>query len=97
MKARQLLDRKFVRDDFTVVQLVIWQLPHVTSDRPHAIKYRLYCGHDGACIVRYDNESGKGDHRHYGDREEAYVFVSPQQLISDFLDDVCRLTGWRIE
>ncbi|MGH8524670.1 MAG: toxin-antitoxin system TumE family protein, partial [Gammaproteobacteria bacterium] len=30
------------------------------------LKYRLYCGRGGRCLVRYDNETGKGDHRHYG-------------------------------
>jgi hypothetical protein len=42
-------------------------------------------------LVRYDNETGKGDHRHYGRREEKYVFVSMQRLIEDFIADVERL------
>ena len=48
-------------------------------------------------MVRYDNERGKGDHRHYGEREEVYSFVSGVQLVADFLHDVARLTGWRVE
>ncbi|MCK4426699.1 MAG: helix-turn-helix transcriptional regulator [Deltaproteobacteria bacterium] len=31
--------------------------------------------HDGTCVVRYDNESGKGDHKHYGAQEELYGFT----------------------
>ncbi len=27
------------------------------------------------CLVRYDNEAGKGDHKHIEDREQAYQFV----------------------
>ena len=39
-------------------------------------------------IVRYDNERGKGDHRHIGQHEEAYLFVSLEKLIEDFWRDV---------
>lgn len=48
-------------------------------------------------MVRYDNEADKGDHRHYGEREEPYRFVSVERLLSDFAADVKRLTGWRFE
>ena len=41
--------------------MVLWQLPKPTKDRPHGLKYRLYYGlADGTCVVRYDNETGKG-------------------------------------
>jgi hypothetical protein len=43
---------------------------------------------DGECVVRYDNERGKGDHRHLGAREEPYAFTTPQQLIADFMTDI---------
>jgi hypothetical protein len=38
--------------------------------------------------VRYDNERGKGDHRNIGDVEDAYAFVSLEQLLDDFRHDV---------
>jgi hypothetical protein len=44
-------------------------------------------------VVRYDNETGKGDHRHVGDREEPYRFVSVERLVEDFLGDVARARG----
>jgi hypothetical protein len=31
--------------------------------------------------VRDDNERGKGDHYHHGDREEAYTFTTIEQLL----------------
>jgi hypothetical protein len=31
---------------------------------------------DGVCVLRYDNEAGKGDHKHIGTVETAYVFES---------------------
>lgn len=46
---------------------------------------------DGSCIVRYDNESGKGDHRHAGDREEDYLFTTLRELIEDFEADIERM------
>lgn len=41
--------------------------------------------------MRYDNEAGKGDHRHYGARQEPYVFTTLQALLEDFQADVTRL------
>ena len=38
--------------------------------------------------IRYDNETGKGDHRHVGDREERYAFKDVETLVADFLEDI---------
>ncbi len=92
-KAKQIINKRIELSDGRILQQVIYQLPESTEERPHRLKYRLHCGLPGTCIVRYDNETGKGDHRHYGDREEPYQFVSLQQLIQDFVADVERLSG----
>jgi len=39
-------------------------------------------------VLRYDNEAGKGDHRHVGDVETEYRFTTPDQLLADFWRDV---------
>ena len=57
-------------------------------------RYRSVQG-GGRCIVRYDNEAGKGDHRHYGEREETCRFESLEKLLEDFREDCTRLAGWR--
>jgi hypothetical protein len=57
-------------------------------------KYRFYCGRGEECLVRYDNEAGKGDHRHFGEQEESYAFTGVDQLIEDFRNDCARLSGW---
>jgi uncharacterized protein YwbE len=88
--------RKRVESGGFFVDIVVWQLPTATPDRPHGLKYRLHCGRGAECIVRYDNETGKGDHRHYGKQEEAYAFKDASILLRDFAQDVYRLTGWRI-
>jgi uncharacterized protein YwbE len=93
MKATLIYSRKEVRPTGVIVQAVIWQLPAPSAERPHGLKYRLYCGQGGQCLVRYDNEAGKGDHRHHGEHEEPYQFMSFDQLLDDFYADVARLTG----
>lgn len=94
MRARKLFHYKG-RQGEILVEMVIWALPAATPDRPHGLKYRLFCGSDRGCIVRYDNESGKGDHCHYGDQEEPYEFVSLERLIADFRADCAYLAGGR--
>lgn len=56
----------------------------------HEFKYRLAYVVDGLCVVRYDNEAGKGDHRHFGEKESAYTSRTPEKLITDFERDIAR-------
>ena len=94
MPKAELLIRQ--RDDLpndVLIEIKIWQLPEIDPERPHGLKYSLYCGRDGKRLVGYDNERGKGDHRHIGDREESFVFVSMEQLIQDFYADAFRIIG----
>ncbi len=92
MKARQIVRSKEIREDGIIIEMVVWQLQERSKERPHGLKYRLYCGRNGKTLVRYDNEQGKGDHRHYGESEEIYRFTGLANLIGAFLDDVERLT-----
>ena len=92
-KAALLLDEKVVLADGAIMELVIWRLPRATPDRSHGLKYRLYFGRDGICVVRYDNESGKGDHRHIKGREESYSFTSVEKLRRDFEADIRKYGG----
>lgn len=93
MKATLVLRRRETLPDAIVIEMVIWQLPVDTSDRPHRFKYRLQAHRGGRTLVRYDNEAGKGDHRHYGRREQPYAFIGMERLIEDFIADVERLGG----
>lgn len=58
----------------------------------HGFKYRLALIVDGTCVLRYDNERGKGDHRHIEGREEPYTFTSAELLVREFLADVEKVT-----
>lgn len=88
MKAQALVQRKEVRDDGTIVEIVVWQLPEPLPPCEHRYKYRLAYVENGRCVVRYDNERGKGDHRHIDGVENDYGFVSLAQLLADFRNDV---------
>ncbi len=83
-----ILHRKEVAGGL-IVEVRIWRIAEADAERPHGFKYSLHCcTEDGEMIVRYDNERGKGDHRHIGQHEEAYLFVSLEKLIEDFWRDV---------
>lgn len=97
MRARKVQEFRELLADGTIIEGVIWALPRPTPDRPHGYKYRLYCGRAGRCLARYDNETGKGDHVHYGSEERSYRFVSLTRLVADFYRDVQALTGRRIK
>jgi hypothetical protein len=79
---------KGVLPDGAIIEITIWRLPSADAERPHGLKYSLFYGKGGKRLIGYDNERGKGDHRHIMDREEAYAFVSEEQLIADFMTDV---------
>ncbi len=67
--------QRYIYADGSVREMVLWRLPRRTAARPYRFKYRLYYGTaNGQCLVRYDNETGKGDHRHIEGREESYRF-----------------------
>ena len=58
----------------------------------HDPKYALTYVVAGVCVMRYDNEPGKGDHRHLGTIETDYAFTSAERLLADFWNDLDR---WR--
>ena len=86
--------RKITRTRLVVspgfAELAVWKVPESVSGSPHSYKYRLAYVVNGVCRVRYDNERGKGDHRHIGDQEYEYTFSSVEQLLADFQSDVER-------
>ena len=91
--AELLFHSKRVYDDGAIVELKLWLLPDPVPGSAHRLKYSLYYGQAGVRLVGYDNERGKGDHRHFGDREAAYAFTSVEQLVADFEADVAKLRG----
>jgi hypothetical protein len=66
----------------------LWHLPKAVPGSAHRFKYSLFYGWPGRRAVAYDNERGKGDHRHRGGVEESYTFESLDKLLGDFAADV---------
>lgn len=97
MKAELLFRDKFVYADGAIREMTLWKLLIADEERPHGLKYSLYYGSDGTRVVGYDNERGKGDHRHYREREEKYEFESVEKLIQDFRDDIAEERGKKNE
>lgn len=92
MKAELLMrERRVLEAGF--IEVVVWSLPQPLSGSTHGFKYRLAYVVERECVLRYDNESGKGDHRHVGGRETNYRFVSVDRLLDDFLADVAAWKG----
>jgi hypothetical protein len=88
MRATLLVRTKEVRDDGAIVEIVVWELPEPLAPSSHRYKYRLFYGTESASRVRYDNERGKGDHRHVDENESSYAFSTLEQLLDDFERDI---------
>lgn len=85
---------KETRVDGVTIEMVIWSVDPAVPGSAHEYKYRFYAGRAGHTLVRYDNEAGKGDHKHVGadEIEVPFRFVSMQQVVAEFLADIARLT-----
>ena len=71
--------------DGVFAEIVIWRVPEPLRGSNHHFKYRLALIAEDVCVLRFDNEAGKGDHQHVGDKEFAYDFVGVDALRRDFL------------
>ena len=90
MKAARLIHTRIAYSESAFAELVLWQLSKPVGGSPHGFKYRLAYVVRGKCVLRYNNEVGKGDHRHFDGKENAYAFSTPDQLIADFQHDIAR-------
>jgi hypothetical protein len=91
MDAELVIADKVVFDDGAIQEMVIWRVPSPPLSSSHGFKYRLFYGYAGRRLIGYDNERGKGDHRHVEGREEPYEFRGWEALIDDFLADIARI------
>jgi len=93
MKAELLFHQRIDYDDGGIVEMVLWRVPTPVPPTTHGLKYSLFYGRTGVREVGYDNERGKGDHRHYQGTESPYRFTTVENLMADFWADVRRLRG----
>ncbi len=88
MKAELLFHQRIDYDDGAIVEMALWRVPGPVPPSLHDLKYSLFYGRPGVREVLYDNERGKGDHRHFQGTETGYAFISVEQLMADFWFDV---------
>ena len=93
MKAALLYEQRVDFEDGAILEMVLWHVPSPASPSIHRLKYSLFHGRPDVREIGYDNERGKGDHRHFQGTETGYAFTSVERLIADFWSDVKRVRG----
>lgn len=91
MKATLIEEARRVISETAFFEVVLWHLPEPVEGSTHGFKYRLALVVNGECVLRYDNERGKGDHRHVHGREEPIEFSSLENLFDAFQNDMERI------
>lgn len=92
MKAELISRERFWLTEDVKIEIVIWRLPRALPGSRHRFKYRLALISRRVCVLRYDNEAGKGDHKHVAEREVPYRFTDLDTLQADFRADIA---AWR--
>ena len=93
MKAAIVIRDRKLFDDGNIMEVVVWQVPFSVPPSHHKFKYRLFYGQPGIRKVGYDNERGKGDHKHIHNKELPYLFVTIAKLLDDFEADISTQRG----
>ncbi len=88
MKAKNLLKTRRHLSETVFIDMKVWLVPQKVPGSDHMFKYSLALVSQNVCILRYDNEAGKGDHKHIGETEFSYVFNGLDALQADFWKDV---------
>lgn len=91
MRAVLIEKSRTMISDTAFFEVVLWHLPSPVPGSSHPFKYRLALVVQGECVLRYDNERGKGDHRHVDGKEEPIEFTSLEALYDAFQADMKRM------
>lgn len=87
-KAELLIRERIVYPDGALAEMIVWRVPSPVPPGSHDFKYRLAYVVNGERVIGYDNERGKGDHRHFQGTETPYVFTSIDEVLADFVAEV---------
>lgn len=93
MKAQQLLDERVPLGETVFVELRVYRASSLVSGSAHELKYSLALIVGGICVLRYGNETGKGNHKRRGAIETPCRFTTAEVLVDDFWRDVDLLMG----
>jgi hypothetical protein len=85
-------DRRILADG-AIIEVVVWRVPTPVPPTTHGLKYRLFYGKNSQRIVGFDNERGKGDHKHILGVETSYDFTTLAQLLDDFEAEIVAIRG----
>ena len=88
MVAQLITSIKNINPDGSILEVVIWKVPKPVRPTEQDYKYRAVYAIDGIRIVGFNNERGKGDHRHIDGKELPYAFTGVDQLLEDFIATV---------
>lgn len=88
MPAVELMNRRIQIADNAFASIRILGVEPAILGSQHQYKYSLAYIVDGVCVMRYDNERGKGDHKHIGDQEYPVTFTTIDNLIASFKTDI---------
>jgi hypothetical protein len=84
VKAALLLRERHQIGSRSFADLRIWRVPQSVRASRHEYKYSLAYVVEGECVLRFDNEAGKGDHFHLADEDRPYEFTTAEKLLADF-------------
>lgn len=90
MKAQLLIHNLIAYADDAIAHVMVWRVPAPVEPSAHDYKYRLAYVVDGVCVLRFDNERGKGDHKHVGEVDADYIFTTLDALLDDFQAEIAR-------
>ncbi|MEI7713645.1 MAG: DUF6516 family protein [Rhodospirillales bacterium] len=88
MTASLLLRERYLLGEDRFAEIDIRQGPNPVPGSAQIYKYRLAFVVADVCVLRFDNEAGKGDRRHSAGRETEYVLSNRQQSVADFWDAI---------
>jgi hypothetical protein len=83
-----LVDERIKQGDNAFAELRVVRVPESVRGSAHIFKYSLSLVVEGECVLRYDNEAGKGDHHHRDGVELSYRFTTLPALLNDFWQQV---------
>jgi len=91
MRAHLIEKSRTVIRENAFFEIVLWHLPKPVEGSRHSYKYRLALIVEGKCVLRYDNERGKGDHKHIHGLEIKIQFSTLEALFDEFQNDMKRI------
>jgi hypothetical protein len=84
-KAEKILEVRNEFRDGTILVVRVWRVPSPVPPSANGFKYSFFYGRPGERLVLFDNERGKGDHKHIREVESSYCFETIEQLTTDFM------------